>query len=104
MEVAAQMVQRMKALVTGANGFVGSHLAEELVRKGWEVTCLVRRLHGLGWIENLDVRLVKGDCRDKGSLGPAVEAADYVFHLAGVINALKWRTTTRPMSSAHGIS
>jgi nucleoside-diphosphate-sugar epimerase len=80
----------MKALVTGGNGFIGSHLAEDLVGRGWEVRCLVRRVSGLGWIENLRVHLVKGDCRDKPSLGPAVEGVDYVFHLAGVINALSW--------------
>jgi len=80
----------VKALVTGANGFIGSHLAEELVRRGWEVSCLVRRTHGLGWIEHLNVRLVRGDCRDKSALEPAVEGTDFVFHLAGVINALKW--------------
>ncbi|MFZ2054047.1 MAG: NAD-dependent epimerase/dehydratase family protein [Candidatus Aminicenantales bacterium] len=80
----------MKALVTGATGFIGSHLAEELVEQGWEVRCLVRRPSGLGWIENLSVHLVKGDCRDKPSLGPSVEGMDCVFHLAGVINALGW--------------
>ena len=84
------MAEKKKALVTGANGFIGSHLTEELVRRGWEVTCLVRRLRGLGWIENLQVRLVRGDCREKPTLGPAVEGADHVFHLAGVINALDW--------------
>ena len=84
------MAAKKKALVTGANGFIGSHLAEELVRRGWEVSCLVRRTHGLGWLETLDVRLVLGDCRDKPTLGPAVEDADCVFHLAGVISALKW--------------
>jgi dihydroflavonol-4-reductase len=80
----------MKALVTGATGFIGSHLAEGLAGRGWEVRCLVRRPSGLGWIENLDVDLVRGDCRDKPSLGPAVEGVDCVFHLAGVINALSW--------------
>ena len=84
------MAEKKKALVTGANGFIGSHLTEELVRRGWEVTCLVRRLRGLGWIENLQVRLVRGDCREKPTLGPAVEGADYVFHLAGIIDALEW--------------
>jgi len=84
------MAEKKKALVTGANGFIGSHLAEELVRRGWEVTCLVRRPRGLGWIETLQVRLVMGDCREKPMLGPAVEDADCVFHLAGVIDALKW--------------
>jgi nucleoside-diphosphate-sugar epimerase len=80
----------VKALVTGANGFIGSHLAEELVLREWEVKCLVRRSHGLGWIENLPVCMVKGDCRDKATLGPVVEGVEIVFHLAGVINALDW--------------
>ena len=80
----------MNALITGANGFIGSHLAEELVQRGWGVKCLVRRPHGLGWIEGLGVRLVLGDCRHKPTLGPAVEGADCIFHLAGVINALRW--------------
>jgi len=84
------MADKKKALITGANGFIGSHLAEELVRRGWEVSCLVRRPHGLGWIESLEVRLLRGDCRDKPTLGPAVEGVDCVFHLAGVINSLKW--------------
>ncbi|MBP1766920.1 MAG: NAD-dependent epimerase/dehydratase [Candidatus Aminicenantes bacterium] len=84
------MANKKKALVTGANGFLGSHLAEELLRRGWDVRCLVRRPHGLGWIETLDVKLVRGDCRDKAALGPAVEGIDYVFHLAGVISALRW--------------
>jgi aldehyde oxidoreductase len=65
-----------------------SHLAEELLRRGFEVRCLVRRPRGLGWIESLDVRMVRGDCRDKAALGAAVEGVDYVFHLAGVINAI----------------
>ncbi len=80
----------MKALVTGATGFIGSHLVEELINRGWEVRCLVRRPSGLGWIESLAVERVRGDCRDKPSLAPAVDGVDCVFHLAGVINALKW--------------
>ncbi len=80
----------MKALVTGATGFIGSHLAEELAKREWKVRCLVRRPRDLGWIENLKVQLVRGDCRDKPSLGPSVEGVDCVFHLAGVINALSW--------------
>ena len=80
----------MKALVTGATGFIGSHLADELLRRGWRVRCLIRRPSGLGLIENLDVELMRGDDRDKSSLLPAVESVDCIFHLAGVINALSW--------------
>jgi nucleoside-diphosphate-sugar epimerase len=80
----------MRALVTGATGFIGSHLAEGLTERGWEVKCLVRRHRNLGWIESLDVELVRGDCRDKSSLWRAVSGVDCVFHLAGVIDALRW--------------
>lgn len=77
----------MKALVTGATGFIGSHLAEELVRRGYEVTCLVRKTSLVAELERLGVHLVTGDCRDKSSLEKAVEGMDFVFHLAAVINA-----------------
>lgn len=80
----------MKALVTGGTGFIGSHLAEELVRRGYGVTCLVRRTSHLGEIERLNVRLIVGDCRDKSSLEKAVEGMDYVFHLAALIHAPDW--------------
>lgn len=84
------MPDKKKVLVTGANGFLGSHLAEDLLRRGFDVRCLVRRPHGLGWLETLAVQLVRGDCRDKAALEPAVEGVDTVFHLAGVISALRW--------------
>jgi nucleoside-diphosphate-sugar epimerase len=74
----------MKALVTGATGFIGSHLCEELVKRGYSVTCLVRETSNLIWIETLDLKLVKGDCTDRESLFHAVHDFDYIFHLAGV--------------------
>jgi nucleoside-diphosphate-sugar epimerase len=85
----------MKALVTGATGFIGSHLVEELRRRGDEVVCLVRRTSRLGELEKLGVRFVIGDCRDKASLGKAVAGADFVFHLAAVINAPDWEAYYR---------
>jgi nucleoside-diphosphate-sugar epimerase len=77
----------MKALVTGATGFIGSHLCEELVRRGYYVTCLVKKTSNLKWIENLNIGFVNGDCTDKGSLLDAVKTCDYVFHLAGLTKA-----------------
>jgi nucleoside-diphosphate-sugar epimerase len=79
----------MKALLTGPTGFIGSHLAEELLKKGYKVTCLVRKTSSLQWLENLDVTLHLGDCRDRDSLGDAVKGVDYVFHLAGLTKAPK---------------
>ncbi|MBI5740903.1 MAG: NAD-dependent epimerase/dehydratase family protein [Nitrospirae bacterium] len=77
----------MKALVTGATGFIGSHLAEALLRKGHEVSCLVRKTSKLAWLDSLDVRLFEGDCSDINSLQKCVQGQDYVFHLAGVTKA-----------------
>ena len=77
----------MKALVTGATGFIGSHLCEELARRGYEVTCLVREKSDLKWIENIDLKLITGDCNSIDSLFPAVTDNDYVFHLAGLTKA-----------------
>jgi len=74
----------MKALVTGASGFIGSHLCEELVKQGYKVTCLLRDASSTKWIENLDLELIKGDCTDIDSLKRLAGGFDYVFHLAGL--------------------
>jgi nucleoside-diphosphate-sugar epimerase len=77
----------MKALVTGATGFIGSHLCEELLKRGYKVTCLSRNTSNLKWIENLDVRLIKGDCTITESLIDTIKDVDYIFHLAGLTKA-----------------
>jgi len=77
----------MKALVTGATGFIGSHLCEELIRRGYQVTCLVREKSDLKWIENIDLKLVIGDCTSIDSLFDAINGVDYIFHLAGLTKA-----------------
>ncbi len=77
----------MKALVTGATGFIGSHLCEELFKRGYEVTCLVRKTSNLNWIENLDLKLVSGDCTNVESLLDVFSDFDYIFHLAGLTKA-----------------
>ncbi len=77
----------MKALVTGATGFIGSHLCEELAKRGYQVTCLVREKSNLKWIENIDLKLIIGDCKSIDSLFHAVTDIDYVFHLAGLTKA-----------------
>lgn len=77
----------MKALVTGANGFIGSHLVRGLRARGWDVTCLVRKTSRLEALDGVPVRLVRGEIRDKDSLRPAVRGQDVVFHLAAAITA-----------------
>lgn len=77
----------MKALITGATGFIGSHLAGALIREGFDVTCLVRNPANLRFLEDISVRIIKGDCTDRESLTDAVKGVDYVFHLAGLTKA-----------------
>lgn len=74
----------MKVLITGATGFIGSHLVEKLLTLGYSVSCLVRSSSGLKWLEGLNVRYVYGDFSVKDSLKDAVKDCDYVFHLAGL--------------------
>lgn len=82
----------MKALVTGATGFIGSHLVEALVQQGAQVRCLVRKKRPLGWVKDLPVEFVIGDCQDRNSLKQAVKDVDQVFHLAGATTAVKEET------------
>jgi len=77
----------MKALITGASGFIGSHLAERLIEKGFDVYCLRRRISDMRWLEGLNVSYVYGDCCDRDSLNNCVRDYDYIFHLAGTIMA-----------------
>jgi nucleoside-diphosphate-sugar epimerase len=77
----------MKALVTGATGFVGSHLAEALRRRGDEVTALVRSPKKAEALGALGVRVVPGDLDDAGSLARAVEGQEVIFHVAGLVAA-----------------
>jgi len=77
----------MKALITGATGFIGSHLAEELRKRGYEVSCLVRKTSDLAWLDGINAMMIEGDCSDKNSLHNSVTGQDYIFHLAGLTKA-----------------
>jgi nucleoside-diphosphate-sugar epimerase len=77
----------MKALVTGASGFIGSHLCEELIRQGYNVSCLTRGITSNTWIGNLNVRQIKGNCTIGESLLDLPDDFDYIFHLAGLTKA-----------------
>ena len=82
----------MKALVTGATGFIGSHLVEALLQRGVQVRCLVRPTSHLTWVKGLPVEIIYGDCQEKDSLGPGVKDVDLVFHLAGATRAIDAKT------------
>jgi dihydroflavonol-4-reductase len=82
----------LKALVTGAAGFIGSHLVEALLQRGVQVRCLVKPTSHLKWVKGLPVEIIYGDCQEKDSLGPGVKDVDLVFHLAGATRAIEAKT------------
>lgn len=83
----------LKVLVTGADGFIGSHLTEMLVAQGAHVTalCLYNSFDSLGWIDDLpdEVRsgleVIRGDIRDAAFIHRLVQKKDIIFHLAALI-------------------
>jgi nucleoside-diphosphate-sugar epimerase len=77
----------MKALVTGATGFVGSQLAEALRRRGHKVTALARSPRKAEALSSQGVRVVPGDLHDAAALERAAAGQDIVYHVAGVVAA-----------------
>lgn len=82
----------MKALVTGANGFTGSHLTRMLGQRGDTVVGLVRKSSDLSRLADCTVQLVYGDLSDREALRTAMQGVDTVFHTAayvelGLVNA-----------------
>lgn len=82
-----ERTESQRVLVTGGTGFVGSHLVELLLRKGYDVTCLVRDPSRLQWLTGLKVRIAQGDCVRPKSLVSAVRDISVVFHAAGLTKA-----------------
>jgi nucleoside-diphosphate-sugar epimerase len=78
----------MNALVTGATGFIGSHLVDALIKRGYTVTCLARKTSNLKWIEHLDIKYTFCDLADIESYRDKIDNYDYVFHLAGLTKAV----------------
>jgi NAD dependent epimerase/dehydratase len=82
-----------KVLVTGADGFIGSHLVEALVNQGCEVRAFVfyNSFNSWGWLDTLNPELLKqldvfpGDIRDPNGVLTAMKECDLVFHLAALI-------------------
>lgn len=81
----------MKVLITGAAGFIGSHLTELLVNEGFSVKVFIRynSKNNWGWLESSsvknDIEVVTGDIRDFDSVSNAIKNCQTVFHLAALI-------------------
>jgi nucleoside-diphosphate-sugar epimerase len=75
-------------LVTGASGFIGTHLVRHLSDRGATVSCLVRPKSDRRQLEPFRPRFVAGDVTDPESLRPALQGVDVVYHLAGLTKSL----------------
>lgn len=83
----------MSILVTGADGFIGSHLTEALVKNGYQVKAFVlyNSFNTWGWLDTLDksimqnIEIFQGDIRDPNGVKSAMQGVDAVFHLAALI-------------------
>ena len=75
------------AVVTGASGFVGSHIADELLRSGARVRCVLRRSSSRRWLEGKPVEIVKAPLDDPAALAEAVAGATWIVHAAGLTSA-----------------
>jgi dihydroflavonol-4-reductase len=72
----------MKALVTGATGFVGAAVARALIREGWEVRALARKGSDRRNVQHLPLTVVEGNLSDRASLDHALAGCDALFHVA----------------------
>lgn len=80
-------------LVTGSEGFIGSHLTEELIKRGYKVKAFVlyNSFNNWGWLDTFpssimkEIEVFQGDIRDPNGVRKAVEGVDEVFHLAALI-------------------
>ena len=83
----------MKVLVTGADGFIGSHLVEKLIENNYQVKafCIYNSNGSKGWLETLpeeiagEVEFFLGDIRDASCVKEAMKDCTHVFHLAALI-------------------
>jgi nucleoside-diphosphate-sugar epimerase len=77
-------------LITGASGFIGGHLAEQLVQQGVPVRCMVRATSDTSVLEKLDVELEVADLESRHSLARAMDGCQYVFHCGALVS--DWAT------------
>ncbi|HET6512186.1 MAG TPA: NAD-dependent epimerase/dehydratase family protein [Candidatus Kapabacteria bacterium] len=77
----------MQILITGATGFVGSHVADRLIDMGHTVRALTRSTSSTKWLADKPIQTVQGNMLDIESLREAVEGTDAVIHIAGVTAA-----------------
>ena len=88
-----KVTNNLKVLITGADGFIGSHLTEALVKSGYDVRAFVfyNSFNSYGWLDTISkevkskIEFFPGDIRDPNGVREAMKGVDIVFHLAALI-------------------
>jgi nucleoside-diphosphate-sugar epimerase len=78
---------KQKVLVTGSTGFIGSHIADELLRRGYQVRCTIRKTSNLQWLKDKPIELIETSFNNLEQIKKAVDGVDYIIHNAGAIAA-----------------
>ncbi|MDP2039239.1 MAG: NAD(P)-dependent oxidoreductase [Ignavibacteria bacterium] len=81
------MGSKIISVVTGASGFVGSHLVDRLLAEGHHVKCILRSSSSRRWLEGKPVEIVDFGLFDKAALKEVLKDADYIYHVAGIVKA-----------------
>ena len=84
---------KKNVLITGSEGFIGSHIVESLIKKNYKVRAFVHynSFNNIGWLKSLDIKTLKkidihfGDIRDEKNVLTAFKNINYVIHLAALI-------------------
>lgn len=93
-------IDHSTVLVTGASGFIGSHIVDALLQRHCTVHCLVRRTSDLRWLDRTKVQLHYGNLEKPFSLKEGLEKTDYLFHCAGLTRAKSRREFFRINATA----
>lgn len=92
-KIEESIMQHKSILITGADGFIGSHLAEQLLAEGYKVKAFVyyNSFNNWGWLENIPkekldkIEIFSGDIRDPNGVRTAMRDCNVIFHLAALI-------------------
>lgn len=84
------MSNNPKVILTGANGFLGSHLVDKLIKENYDVHCIVRKSSNLKWLEGKNITIHTCGLLNVEDLSQVLNGVAYVFHLAGTVSAFDY--------------
>ena len=79
----------MRAVITGGTGFLGSHLINQLIKKGYDIACLSRGTTDTSYIESIGVTIIQANITDRENIEKNIKEGDVVFHIAAILGAAK---------------